>query len=191
MIHADTKVDLASLTTGMVTKNRKRLMGYGILSVIFGFIGLYMSTAMTITTIIFIGIFMLIIGIVFIVESFSSPDWKGKLLNLGLALLYIVAGVVTIINPEGAAVWFTLFLAIFLGIIGVLRIIMAFQIKSQTSAWAWVLFGGVLNIILGVLVYIGWPQSGLWVIGMFISIELIIHGFNAIVLSRMVKKVQK
>ena len=166
-------------------------MGYGILSVIFGFIGLYMSTMMTMTTILILGIFMLIVGIVFIVESFSSPDWKGKLLNLGLAVLYIAAGVITIVNPVAAAVWFTLFLAIFLAMIGILRIIMAFQIKSRTRAWAWVAFGGTLNIILGVLVYMGWPQTGLWGIGMFISIELIIHGFNAIVLSRIVKKEHK
>jgi uncharacterized membrane protein HdeD (DUF308 family) len=175
----------------MVTKNRKRLMGYGILSVIFGFVGLYMSTMMTMSTILILGIFMLIISIVFIVESFSSPDWQGKLLNFGLSILYMGAGVVTIANPVATAIWFTLFLAVFLAVIGVLRIIMAFQIKSQTRAWAWVAFGGVLNILLGVLVYMGWPQSGLWVIGMFISIELIIHGFNAIVLSRIVKKTQK
>jgi len=187
----NSNIDIASLASGMVTKNRKRLMGYGILSVIFGFIGLYMSTVMTITTILILGIFMLVVGIVFIVESFSSPDWQGKLLNLGLSILYTAAGVVTIVNPIGAAVWFTLFLAVFLGMIGVLRIIMAFQIKSRTRAWAWVAFGGVLNIILGLLVYMGWPESGLWVIGMFISIELIIHGFNAIVLSRIVKEAQK
>ena len=191
MLQTNTRIDIDSLTSGMVTKNRKRLMGYGILSVIFGFIGLYMSTLMTMTTILILGIFMLITGIVFIVESFSSPDWQGKLLNLGLSVLYTAAGVVTIINPVGAAVWFTLFLAIFLAMIGVLRIIMAFQIKEQTSAWVWVAFGGTLNIVLGVLVYMGWPESGLWVIGMFISIELIIHGFNAIVLSRIVKEAQK
>ena len=187
MLNTNTKIDIDSLATGMVTKNRKRLMGYGILSVIFGFIGLYMSTMMTMSTILILGIFMLIIGIVFIVESFSSPDWQGKLLNFGLSILYMGAGVVTIANPVATAVWFTLFLAVFLAMIGVLRIIMAFQIKSRTSAWPWVVFGGVLNIALGVLVYMGWPQSGLWVIGMFISIELIIHGFNAIVLSRIVK----
>ena len=191
MLQTNTKIDIDSLAMGMVTKNRKRLMGYGILSVIFGFIGLYMSTLMTMTTILMLGIFMLITGIVFIVESFSSPDWQGKLLNLSLSILYTAAGVVTIINPVGAAVWFTLFLAIFLAMIGVLRIIMAFQIKSRTRAWVWVVFGGILNIVLGVLVYMGWPESGLWVIGMFISIELIIHGFNAIVLSRIVKEGQK
>jgi len=191
MIHADTRVDLAALTMGMVTQNRKRLMGYGIISLIFGFIGLYMSTLMTISTILVIGIFMLLIGIVFSVEAFSAPRWKGKLLNLLLSVLYIGAGIVTVMNPLSSAVWFTLFLAVFLAMIGILRIIMAFQIKNKTRGWAWVLFGGLLNIMLGVLVYMGWPESGLWVIGMFISIELIIHGFNAIVLSRIVKERQK
>jgi len=191
MLHKDTNIDIASLATGMVTKDRKRLMGYGILSIIFGFIGLYMSTIMTMTTILILGIFMLLVGVVFLVEAFSSPEWQGKLLNLGLSILYIGAGAITITNPIATAVWFTLFLAVFLGMIGVLRIIMAFQIKSRTRAWVWVAFGGVLNILLGVLVYMGWPESGLWVIGMFISIELIIHGFNAIVLSRIVKEAQK
>jgi len=191
MLNNNTKIDIDSLVSGMVTKNRKRLMGYGILSLIFGFVGLYMSTLMTVSTILVLGIFILIVGIIFMVESFSSPDWQGKLLNLGLAILYIAAGVVTIMNPVAAAVWFTLFLAIFLAMIGVLRIIMAFQIKNQSPAWAWVAFGGLLNIVLGVLVYSGWPQSGLWVIGMFISIELIIHGINAIILSRIVRKGQK
>jgi len=191
MIDKNSNIDIASLTTGMVTRDRKRLMGYGILSIIFGFIGLYMSTVMTMTTILILGIFMIVVGVVFLVEAFSSPDWQGKLINLGLSILYIGAGTVTVVNPVATAVWFTLFLAIFLAMIGILRIIMAFQIKSRTRAWAWVAFGGLLNILLGVLVYMGWPESGLWVIGMFISIELIIHGFNAIVLSLIVKEAQK
>jgi uncharacterized membrane protein HdeD (DUF308 family) len=52
-------------------------------------------------------------------------------------------------------------------------------------------FSGVLNIILGMLIYVQWPYSGLWIIGLFISVELMIQGFNAIVLSRSVKTVQK
>ena len=191
MLHANTKVDIDSLATGLVTQNRKRLMGYGILSVIFGFIGLYMSFFMTITSILVMGIFILVVGVVFSVEAFSAPNWKGKLLNLLLAILYVAAGVVMIVNPVASAVWFTLFLAVFLAMIGIMRIIMAFQIKSRTTGWKLVAFGGMLNLILGILVYMQWPQSGLWVIGMFISIELIINGINAITLSRIAKKEQK
>ena len=184
-------IDIDVLTAGMVTKNRKRLMGYGILSVLFGFVGLYMSTAMTITSILIIGIFMLVVGVVFAVESFASPAWNGKLLNLILSVFYVGVGVVIVINPLLTAVWFTLFLAIFLAMIGLLRIAMAFQVKSKTSRWGWVAFGGVLNLLLGLLVYLEWPDSGLWVIGMFISLEFIIQGINAMILSSITKEVQK
>jgi len=187
----DKNSDLDTIVAGLTTRNRKRLMGYGILSVILGFIGIYLSTAMTVTTILFMGIFLLVIGVIFLVETFSAPEWKGKLLNLALSLLYIGAGAVTIYNPVATAIWFTLFLALFLVMIGVLRIVMAFQIRPRTSAWSWVAVGGLLNIILGVLIYMQWPASGLWVIGLFISIELIIHGINAIVLSRIAKETQK
>ena len=66
-----------------------------------------------------------------------------------------------------------------------------YAVQVITRGWLWVAFGGILNIVLGVLVYIQWPNSGLWVIGMFISVELIIHGINAITLSSIVKEVQK
>ena len=185
MTNDDREVEVMAL--GMVTRNRKRLMAYGILAIIFGLIGVYMSTAMTITSILVMGIFLLIIGILSIVESFSAPRWDGKLINLGLSMLYIIAGAVTIYNPIASAVWFTLFLSIFLGVMGVFRLVMSFQIRDESSAWIWVALGGISNIILSILIYLEWPESGLWVIGLFISIELIIQGVNAISLSSIIK----
>lgn len=185
MTNDDREVEVMAL--GMVTRNRKRLMAYGILAIIFGLIGVYMSTAMTITSILVMGIFLLIIGILSIVESFSAPKWDGKLINLGLSMLYIIAGAVTIYNPIASAVWFTLFLSIFLGVMGVFRLVMSFQIRDESSAWIWVALGGISNIILSILIYLEWPESGLWVIGLFISIELIIQGVNAISLSSIIK----
>jgi len=130
-------------------------------------------------------------GFVFLVEAFSAPQWKGKLMNLLIALLYIVAGGIMIVNPAGSAVWFTLFIAAFLIVVGVTRMIVGFQIKDEISEWGWMVFGGVLSIILGILIYMQWPLSGLWVIGLFISIELMVQGVNAIALSRVIKQGQK
>ena len=186
----DLNTDIETSVTGMVTQNRRRLMGYGILSVIFGLAGLYMSTVMTITSILFMGIFMLIVGAILLVESFASPEWKGKILNIVLSIFFTGAGIVSILDPIATAVWFTLFLAIFLAMVGVLRIIMAFKVKEQSGGWKWIAFGGLINILLAGMVYSGWPASGLWVIGLFISIELIIHGINAITFSLITKGIQ-
>jgi len=176
---------------GKVTRNRKRLMGFGILMLLLGIAGVYMSSTMTMTSMLIFGIFIMISGVVFLVESFSSPEWKGKLLFLLLALIYIVAGIMIVAFPAESAIWFTLFLAVMFVFVGIMRIVAGFLVSDEISNWKWMLFYGMLDILLGVMIYVQWPVSGLWVIGLFVSIELIIHGLNAIMLSREVKKFQK
>jgi len=182
---------LKEVMAGAATQNRKRLMGFGILALVFGIIGTFMSVAVTMASVMFFGILLVIAGVIFLVEAFSAPEWKGRLWGLLISLLYVAGGIVIVLYPAGSAVWFTLFIAAFLIMIGIIRIFMAFKIKDVISVWGWVVFGGVLNIILGVMIYADWPLSGLWVIGLFISIELIIQGFNAIILSRAIKSAQK
>ena len=176
---------------GTVTRNRKRLMGFGILTVLLGISGVYMSSTVTMASMLIFGIFIMISGVVFLVESFSSPEWKGKLLYLLLALLYIVAGIMIVVFPTESAIWFTLFLAVMFVFVGIMRIVAGFLVSDEISNWRWMVFFGLLDILLGVLIYMQWPVSGLWVIGLFVSIELIIHGVSAIMLSREVKKFQK
>lgn len=182
---------LETMIEGEVTRNRKRLMGFGILSLLLGIVGTFMSVTMTMASILILGIFVIVIGVLLLIESFSAPEWKGKLGNLALSILYVIAGLVIVAYPGTSAVWFTLFLAAFLIAIGIMRIVTGFQVKDELAGWGWMVFGGMLNIILGIMIYADWPVSGLWVIGLFISIELIIQGINTIVLSREVKKAQK
>jgi len=182
---------LKEVMTGAVTQNRKRLMGFGILALVFGIIGTFMSVAVTMASVMVFGVLLVIAGVIFLIEAFSAPEWKGRLWGLLISLLYVAGGIVIVLYPAGSAVWFTLFIAAFLIVIGIIRIFMAFKIKDVISAWGWVVFGGVLNIILGIMIYADWPLSGLWVIGLFISIELIMQGFNAIILSRAINSAQK
>ena len=183
--------DAAEKIAGGVTHNRKRLMIFGVLSLILGIAGIFMNVAMTVTSIIMLGIFVLIAGIAFLVESFAAPEWKEKVLDLVIAIIYIAGAIVMMVNPVASAVSLTLFLGFFLIVIGILRIVMGFQLKGDTKGWGMVVFLGIINIILGVMIFNQWPESGLWVIGLFVSIELILQGIMAIMLSSEVKSVQK
>jgi uncharacterized membrane protein HdeD (DUF308 family) len=182
---------LAQTISGAVTKNRKRLMGFGILFVILGIIGTYMSVAMTMASILILGIFVIIAGVLYIIEAFSAPDWVGKIFDLIVAFLYIVLGILIVLYPAASAAWFTLFLAGFFMIVGVIRIISGLMSKEEVSGWGWRVFGGLLSLTLGIMIVAQLPESGLWVIGLFISIELIIQGVNAIVLSQAIKEAHK
>ena len=182
---------LKEVIASTVTQNRKRLMGFGILSLVLGVMGTFMSVAVTMASIVVFGMLLIIAGVIFFIDSFSAPEWKGRLLGLLISLLYVAGGIVMVIYPTGSAVWFTLFIAAFLIVIGATRIFMGFKIKDIVKAWGWMVFGGMLSIVLGIMIYAQWPFSGLWVIGLFISIEMIIQGFNAIILSRVIKTAQK
>jgi len=174
-----------------VTANRKRLMGFGIVSLILGGIGIFMSTTVTIASVFIFGLFITIVGIMSLVESFSAPEWKGKLLGLLLSILYIVSGVIMMVNPFESAIMLTLFVAGFLIATGILRIIMGFKIKDEIKQWGWAVFSGVLNIIMGIMIFMDWPSSGTWVIGLFVSIELVMQGIYSIVLSQSIKQTQE
>jgi uncharacterized membrane protein HdeD (DUF308 family) len=53
----------------------------------------------------------------------------------------------------------------------------------QFPAWPWVLLNGVVNLILGVLIWRKWPESSLWVIGLFLGIDLLFHGWSCVILA--------
>lgn len=53
----------------------------------------------------------------------------------------------------------------------------------ETQSWGLVVFSGVISFLLGLMLWIDWPGSGLWALGLFLSIELIFDGWAAIVLA--------
>lgn len=102
----------------------------------------------------------------------SCPEQKG-VVNSGQTLIY---------DPFLASVLITALLASVLIIIGVSRFFMALMLRGS-SGWGWLLVAGLIAIILGVMILMQWPISGLWVIGLFIAIEILVDGWTYIFLA--------
>jgi uncharacterized membrane protein HdeD (DUF308 family) len=49
--------------------------------------------------------------------------------------------------------------------------------------WGWQALDGIIALVLGLLVLAQWPASGLWVIGLFVGIDLIFYGWAWIALA--------
>jgi uncharacterized membrane protein HdeD (DUF308 family) len=97
-----------------------------------------------------------------------------------IGLLYVAAGIDIIYNPVRASEILTLILAGILIAVGVSRIIMAIQIRGAVDGWYWSLLSGLVSILLGGMIIAQWPVSGLWVIGLFVAIELLFNGWSTI-----------
>ena len=57
--------------------------------------------------------------------------------------------------------------------------------------WGWTVAGGVASLILAFMIYAQWPVSGLWVIGMFVAIELLMQGSSMIAIALEARAVAK
>lgn len=170
-----------AILLGDIQRHWGWLLALGILFVILGTIGLGMSVALTVVSVVFFGVLLLIGGAAQFMEAFRHRRWKSTLWHVLIALVYLAAGAVTIHNPFGASVALTLLLAVALVATGLFRIFIAFQLRPATGWW-WPLIAGLGSIVLGMLIYAQWPASGLWVIGLFVAIEMIMNGWSYVLI---------
>ena len=151
------------------------IIALGVVYVLAGFIALGSVVMATVASVLVVGVMMIIAGVAEVFSAFQIKSW-GKFLPWALlGVLYIVAGFVTFENPLLAAVLLTLILGASLLASGAMRIFLAFSMKRETP-WVWVLLSGVITLLLGVLILARWPVSSLYILGVFLGIDLIMAG---------------
>ncbi|HKA05946.1 MAG TPA: DUF308 domain-containing protein, partial [Gemmataceae bacterium] len=128
----------------------------------------------TIASVLTLGIVLLVAAGAQMAAAIWARDWGGFFLFLGLAILYAAAGFVMLVNPVTAAESLTLLFAVFGLVGGPFRI--AVGLVERFPSWGWVVLNGAITILLGVAILAKWPESSLWVLGMFVGIDLVFNG---------------
>jgi uncharacterized membrane protein HdeD (DUF308 family) len=98
-----------------------------------------------------------------------------------------VFGLVIVFHPTAAAVGLTFMIAVLLLLGGSFRLAVAITTKFHHRIWLF--FHGLINLVLGFIILADWPLSGLWVIGLFIGIDMIFNGWELIVLGLMARRI--
>jgi len=151
------------------------LFALGLVLVIVGALAIGAPHIATSKTVAVIGVLLLIAGITEVLHALMVRNLRGFAMHLLAAALYLVVGLFVLEDQERAAGVLTLLLTASFLVAGLLRII--FSLVEHFPAWRWVLFNGVIDLVLALLIWRGWPESSLWVIGLFVGIELFAHGW--------------
>ena len=150
------------------------VMTFGVVQLIVGALAISFAFSATIASVVTLGIVLLVAAGAQIAAAIWWQDWGGFFLYLLLSILYGAAGLVMLAHPLAAAESLTLLLAAACLVGGTFRIVMA--LVERFSSWGWVLLNGVITILVGLLIMAQWPESGIWVLGMFVGIDLIFNG---------------
>ncbi len=151
------------------------VLALGVVYLITGFIALGNVMMATGASVLVVGVMMIIAGVAEVINAFQLKSWSRFLLWALLGLLYIIAGFVAFENPVFTAVVLTLVLGVSLFASGIMRIFLAFSMKRETP-WIWVALSGVITLLLGLLILARWPINSVYILGLFLGIDLVFAG---------------
>jgi uncharacterized membrane protein HdeD (DUF308 family) len=176
-------MEINSLVQEALRKNRKWFLAAGIALILIGLVAVSLATLTTLISVILLGVLVFVGGVVSLINSFKFWRWQrsGFYFHLLVSLLYLIVGALLMFNPVAAAASLTMLLAIFFLLLGIFRLWSAFM--TRLPNWGWNAFSGVLSIILAVLIFMHWPATSLFVIGLFIGIDLIFAGWFYVMLA--------
>src|SRR5215469_12669303 len=107
----------------------------------------------------------------------KSGAGAGLFLHLIGGLLGLLIGLLVVTHPVAGALAWTLLFASFLAVMGLFRLIAA-AIGLKFPRWGWAVFDGTISLGLGILLWVDWPWSGLWFLGLSVGIALILRGWS-------------
>ena len=178
----DSQRAIAEVEFGLAKKHWVLLLILGIMMIIFGMIGFMQPVAYTVATTVLFGALLLVNGGAGIVTAFKLEGWKGKTAVILLALLFIATGMMLILHPVLAAISLTLLVGAFLIASGGIKAWLGVSHREH-KGWGWIVASGAISFLLGILIFGGFPGSGLWLLGLFVAIELLFDGWGLVMLA--------
>jgi uncharacterized membrane protein HdeD (DUF308 family)/ElaB/YqjD/DUF883 family membrane-anchored ribosome-binding protein len=169
-------------------KNSGLLIFLGVLTVIFGVLAIAAPLITGITVTVFVGFLLVFLGITRIIFAFKSGQWGAGIWGTIIGVVSIIAGLLMVFRPMVGLSSLTLLLAFYFLVDGVFEIIAAFKTRPD-QGWGWVLFNGIIAVLLGFMIWRQWPMSGSWAIGVLTGIHILLAGWAMIVLGTGARRV--
>jgi uncharacterized membrane protein HdeD (DUF308 family) len=172
-----------------IKENWAWFLGLGLFLIVLGALAAGAAVYTTFLTVFFLGLLLAVGGITQLIYSFWTKDWSGFFYSLLSGLLYLIIGALFIFKPAQAAAALTLLIGALFAVSGLFKIIASIAVRMEH--WGWVLFSGIISLILGVMILAEWPLSGLWIIGLFVGIDLMIYGWLSVLVSLTLKNIKE
>lgn len=157
---------------------RGAFIALGVLLMVVGAVSLLFPMVAALSFNLVVGATLLVGGAMTLVHAFGLRGWRGFGVQVLLAVLYIGAGLIFILDPFAGLFALTVLLGAFFAADGTARIMLALRIRPQRAWWLFLL-SGALSLVLGVLVLLGLPSGwSVAFLGIVIGINMILTGFS-------------
>jgi uncharacterized membrane protein HdeD (DUF308 family) len=116
-------------------------------------------------------------GISHFVSAFEGGGARRVIFQILAGVAFLIGGYYLLTHPLLALGTLTLLLAAVILAGGVCEIITYFRLKNEQAS-GWMLFNGIVALILGALIGLHWPSSSVWAIGTLVGVYLLLTGIT-------------
>ena len=162
------------------------LLGFGILFLVVGSAAILLPVLGAFVAESLLGWLMILSGFLYGALAFQLRGFWNIVWTVVVALLSIAAGVILLLYPLRGILTLTIFLAAYFIVTGVFKGGHALQHRAM-NGWVWSLASAIASILLGLIVWWGFPGTAVWTLGLLFGIDLIIYGWALIAIRSAVK----
>lgn len=167
--------------TGAIGAASKQAKIWGVVAVILGLIAIATPFVAGVAVAMTLGVVLILSGIAQTLYAFQAGSLGSGLLRLLFGGITVVAGIAVIVAPASGLAALTLVLAAYFLVDGIFAVIAGFQLRPATG-WGWMVFNGVITLLLGWMIWAQWPVSGAWAVGILVGVRLLMTGITMITL---------
>lgn len=160
---------------------------WGVLLIVFGIFAVGAPFVAAVAVSIAVAWLIILAGVVHLMLAFHAHRAGRLVWKLLVGLAYVFFGVYLILHPVLGIASLTLVLVLLFLIEGILNVILFFNMRSMRGA-IWVLIDGMITLLLGLMIYLQWPSSAVWAIGLLVGVSMIISGTTRVMLSLAMRK---
>ncbi|MEO8752937.1 MAG: DUF308 domain-containing protein [Casimicrobiaceae bacterium] len=174
---------MADVATPEVRKAGGWVMVWGVLLIIAGILAIMEPPIAALAAELLLGWLFVFAGIVQIVYAFQQRGHEGFGFKFLSALLVLVLGIFLLLRPLVGIASIALLIGAFMLASGVSHVMLGIKLKPK-AGWGWVLFDGILSIVIALLIASGWPQSSIGFVGILVGSFMSYGGVWRIVLGQ-------
>ena len=163
-------------------------IAWAVILIIAGIISLSLPMLAGISTAIVLSVLIIIAGVIHLTTGPVAGSFGGYLWRTLVGIVYIIGGIWLLMHPVLSLASFTLVLGIVFLMEGVFAIISFFPVRGASGS-GWLLFDGIITVLLALLILAHWPSSAAWAIATIVGVNLLISGITRLMALLAVRRV--
>jgi len=172
--------------TDDVKKRSAWSIAMGVLIAVLGvFLIIYPFATAMITTVL-LGWILILVGIAQFVFALHTQTVGNFFLKILLGILYAIAGLALPFLPIEGVIVLTGVLGTLLLIQAGMLTVTAFQMKPL-DGWGWYLADAIASLLLGILIFVKWPNSSMWAIGTLVGVAVLVGGISRVMIAAKIR----